>query len=100
MTPRPDGKVAMARLVGAVSDTRVKLLWTACPSIGTRSLLYAFANLKRVNQPKSAQLMEVASVALTQAEHLLASVEDAIREAGRLRAEEVAAAEEAARSAA
>ena len=58
-TPRDVDMAAVQRLVAALSDSRVKTLWTQCPSIGSRSNLYALIGQNRPNRPTRAQMLEL-----------------------------------------
>lgn len=77
-SPHSVRKLTLHRLVAALGDVTVKSLWS-CPSISSRSLLYALIDMSRPNTPRAAQLLDAARVARVDAARLLACADEAER---------------------
>ena len=79
-------KIGVSRCISAMSDTKVKLLWTESLAIRSPKTLYALADGARQLTPRAPQLLALAETSRTRARYLVACAEDlerlAIEEAG------------------
>lgn len=81
-------KIAVRRCIEVVSDARVKRFWTECPSIRSRSTLYALANEQRANIPSVSQLLDMADIEAADIVRMAASVAELRELAAQMGAEQ------------